>query len=327
MTIRMSTYDCWELFEQANPNPQGCDRSHPSDIIWNYPSQLGQGYYRMISLGTGLEIEICEFEYSEDVIVDWHSHQSNLEFVSRISGNSYGSDGSITNPGQDYIFGGVYEDGGFGANCAGKTLEICIHIQPETLRTLLEDYSEAIPKELEKAIEREPEQPFFNPGILSPAKRMALHQILTCPFQDLPRKMYLDGLARELIALKLASTVPDEQKRDRPSIVRRQEVEKIHYAAYLLVRDLENPASLVDLAQQVGLSQSKLKQGFQQVFGTTVFAYLQRHRLEWARQLLTDRTLTIFEVAHTVGYTSQSRFAAAFKRQFGRTPKAYQLSL
>lgn len=80
------------------------------------------------------------------------------------------------------------------------------------------------------------------------------------------------------------------------------------------------------LARQVNLNDYKLKVGFKSVFGTTVFGCLHQHRMETAQQLLSQGHLNVKEVAQQVGYASQSRFAAAFRKQFGLNPKAYLLS-
>lgn len=86
---------------------------------------------------------------------------------------------------------------------------------------------------------------------------------------------------------------------------------------------MENPPSLLDLARQVGINDRKLKQGFRQVFGTTVFGYLHDYRMEQARLLLIEQKLAIALVAHTVGYSHLSHFATAFRKKFGVNPSTY----
>jgi AraC family transcriptional regulator, transcriptional activator of the genes for pyochelin and ferripyochelin receptors len=64
----------------------------------------------------------------------------------------------------------------------------------------------------------------------------------------------------------------------------------------------------------------KLKQGFRQLFGTTMFGYLHDYRMEMARNLLLEGNMSITTVANTVGYSHLRHFSAAFKRKFGITP-------
>lgn len=102
------------------------------------------------------------------------------------------------------------------------------------------------------------------------------------------------------------------------------DLKRLHQAKEILTHRLTNPPSLMELSRQVGLNDYKLKQGFRHIFGTTVFAYLRACRMKRAQQLLIAQELSIAQVAHAVGYASQSRFCDAFKKQFGTTPKAYQ---
>nr|WP_235926987.1 helix-turn-helix transcriptional regulator [Gloeocapsopsis dulcis] len=87
---------------------------------------------------------------------------------------------------------------------------------------------------------------------------------------------------------------------------------------------MKHPPALLDLAKLVGLNDFKLKQGFRHLFGTTVFGYLQTCRMEQAQQLLSDRSLSIAEIAQRVGYASASQFCHAFKRYAGMKPSDYR---
>ncbi|MEM0943833.1 MAG: AraC family transcriptional regulator, partial [Pseudomonadota bacterium] len=93
----------------------------------------------------------------------------------------------------------------------------------------------------------------------------------------------------------------------------------------LLIHDVQKPPTLAELAQQVGLNEYRLKQGFRQVFGTTVFGCLHHCRMQQAQHLLRNSNLTIAGVAAQVGYLSPEAFSTAFRRKFTVSPKAYQL--
>ena len=97
---------------------------------------------------------------------------------------------------------------------------------------------------------------------------------------------------------------------------------KTSLARDILIRNLDDPPSLLSLAKQTGINSFKLKQGFRQVFNTTVFGYLYAYRMEEARRLLGLGELSVTQVAQTVGYSHPGKFAAAFKKKFGITPKA-----
>lgn len=120
--------------------------------------------------------------------------------------------------------------------------------------------------------------------------------------------------------MKLEQLTKIENASVKSITLKPKDIEKIHRARYILIFQQENPPSLLDLARQVGINDNKLKIGFRQVFGTTVFGYLHNHRMEIARQLLQDGKMRVAAVANAVGYANPGHFAAGFKRKFGVSP-------
>ncbi|QBF25774.1 AraC family transcriptional regulator [Pseudomonas tructae] len=82
------------------------------------------------------------------------------------------------------------------------------------------------------------------------------------------------------------------------------------------------PLQVADLARLAGLSGARLHARFMAECGVTPMDYVRQRRLLRARQLLRDTRLPIGEIASQVGYSSQSAFAAAVLKAFGRTPGA-----
>ena len=112
--------------------------------------------------------------------------------------------------------------------------------------------------------------------------------------------MFLESRATELLALQFAqwnlmeSASPVKQS---DYLLRTNDIDRLNCARDILEQRMEEPPSLLELARLVGLNDYKLKQGFRQVFGTTVFGYLREYRLEKARQLLSTDTMSVTEVA------------------------------
>ena len=88
-----------------------------------------------------------------------------------------------------------------------------------------------------------------------------------------------------------------------------------------VIKELENPPSLRELARSVGMSHPKLNRCFRQMYGTTVFQYLRNERLNRAREMLEREGLTVTETAYSVGYDSISHFPQAYKKNFGVSPR------
>lgn len=72
------------------------------------------------------------------------------------------------------------------------------------------------------------------------------------------------------------------------------------------------------------INPTTLKTMFKSVYGTSIAAHMKEHRMERAAKLLRETSLSIAEIAGSVGYDSQSRFTAAFKAYWGKLPKDYR---
>ncbi len=94
-------------------------------------------------------------------------------------------------------------------------------------------------------------------------------------------------------------------------------------AREMLLADLTAAPSLVELASSVGVSVPTLTRGFQLHFGKRPSILFQQERMHLARHRLAqgDGTATATAIAADLGYTNASHFSAAFKRQFGISPK------
>lgn len=87
---------------------------------------------------------------------------------------------------------------------------------------------------------------------------------------------------------------------------------------------LAEPLRLADVASACGMNATALKQGFRQMFGTSVHALVLDSRCEQAAQLLRRTDLAIKEVARQCGFSSTSHLARHFLPRHGLTPLRYR---
>lgn len=80
--------------------------------------------------------------------------------------------------------------------------------------------------------------------------------------------------------------------------------------------------SIDTIASHVGVSPSKLKADFKTIHNQSLFNYFRYHQMELANKLFTQKNITVREVANLLGYENASKFAAAFKEQFGVSPSS-----
>ncbi len=88
-----------------------------------------------------------------------------------------------------------------------------------------------------------------------------------------------------------------------------------------LLKNFVNPPTIQSLAHLCASNESKLKKVFKQVYGMTIYSYIQRLRLNEANLLLKERASTIGEIAKAVGYKHQGHFSKLFFETYGVYPK------
>ena len=112
-----------------------------------------------------------------------------------------------------------------------------------------------------------------------------------------------------------------------PFLIDEENVLKIKKAKEIMISSMAEPPGLEELSDQVGLSLKKLKMGFKQIYGDTVYGFLFEYKMDYARQLLDSGSYNVNEVGLKIGYSTGSHFIAAFKKKFGTTPKKYLMNL
>lgn len=91
----------------------------------------------------------------------------------------------------------------------------------------------------------------------------------------------------------------------------------------LLTNHYREDLSLEACAEQFHTSPYTLSRAFKQILGINYVDYLQRLRMDKAKELLISTTLKIQEVADQVGY-QHSYFNKVFKTETGLTPTQYR---
>ena len=305
-----------------------------SEQVETYSTSIAKVQTSHIYLRPGLSIDLFELNSDYSIhVTDRHEPTSPLTLAFVLAGRSrILTDGINRNQhyyetaGESHLFylAGTEETE---ESIAGEYYQtIRLRLSLDTLQSFGFEQTAAFPQELQPLIETG-KLPIFHRcvGKISAVMQLALHQILHCPYQGTTKQIYLEGKVLELIALQFAQLADDSRSVSSVEMTA-SEVDCIYQARDILHLNFQAPPSLLGLARQVGLNDRKLKQGFKQVFKTTVFGYLYEHRMQQAQRLLLDREMTVTGIAAKVGYQSPTSFSAAFQRKFGLSPKAYQLS-
>lgn len=163
---------------------------------------------------------------------------------------------------------------------------------------------------------------FYDTAPFGSSIAVVLSQILQLKIHESMKALYLKGKVYELLSLYF-NRQEDPSLEQCPFLVDEENIRKIRKAKSIIIERMSEPPSLESLSSEIGLSLKKLKEGFKQIYGDTVYSYLLDHKMEEARRMLASQKYNVNEVGLKLGYSTASHFIAAFKKKFGTTPKKY----
>ena len=102
------------------------------------------------------------------------------------------------------------------------------------------------------------------------------------------------------------------------------QVEIAKKAEQLLTMDLKEHIPIKEIAIQLNVSETSLKNYFRGVYSKNISDYLRDLRMEYAKKLLTETKLPISEIAYMTGYTKQGKFAEVFREKFQLKPLEFR---
>lgn len=319
MAIALTQREDEELWDESAQTSLQPSSIEPFEFYVEMPSFLGSGYHQHIELHPELCLTICDCELRDDFVIKRPASNHPLQFCVLLSGIIQDDDcGWLGEKNTVISGGGIQREMKVKHFQSPRKVGIDIEMSPDLLATFFPGKDGGIPPELKLLAKGNDWQTLVYPEI-TPSVRFLTQQIFNCPYQGITKRIYLQAKVLELIALQVSPLLTGEGfSQSLP--LKSDTIARIHHAKQILLSRLENPPSLIELAELVGVSDRTLRRGFRELFGTTVFGYLTQMRMEKAEQLLRGTNMNVAEVANLVGYSHLGHFAAAFKRKYGITP-------
>ena len=153
---------------------------------------------------------------------------------------------------------------------------------------------------------------YYKDGKISPSMAITLNQIVNYNLNSSIKNLYFKGKAYELLSLYF-NKGEDADIEQCPFLVDESNVAKIKKAKDVIITRMSEPPTLQELSDEIGLPLKKLKEGFKQIYGDSVFSFLFDYKMEVARKLLESGAHNVNEVGLRVGYSTASHFIAIFK--------------
>lgn len=196
-----------------------------------------------------------------------------------------------------------------------KLISICVPLS--WLKTELSDASDAFQEFVERLGERK--LPTFFTESSPVAEYKILKELRLNESDDNNHALYLKAKVYSLVADFFLRMFNRSGKDVLES--RLQHHEKMVEVETLLKHHLERTLpDMSTIARQMAMSLSTLKRHFKMVFGKNIYDYYLEMKMENAMRLLTERPLSVNEVATMLGYEKVSCFIDMFKKHHGFSP-------
>jgi AraC-like DNA-binding protein len=290
--------------------------------IVHIPENKGKGYIQGLLLGNSIGMMIRNFELNEDILSRRVANPDLKERVVMSFNNIFQNKDDASEalsaqnlPSVQLGLGNI----DFEMIYPGKTRHrsILIAIESSVLKDLLGNHaSHGIFKTIVSS-----NQPLLFEAFTSPPIQRAALDIIHAALPESLQQFYFKIKAEELICLLFAEL--DKRESSHVQALNEQDLQRIYQIRDRMLSNLDAPPSIRDLAQKAGMSDSKLKRLFKQIFGESIFRYYQNFRMLEAARLLKTRAYSVSEVGMQMGFTNLSHFSRVFEEHLGVTPKKY----
>ena len=139
------------------------------------------------------------------------------------------------------------------------------------------------------------------------------------------RDTYLDSLGKVLLSDLWQENIIFPLAGGKRTVYSGFERKALLEAKEILCDYYSSPPTIPELAKMVALNEHKLKAGFREMHGKSIYEYVRGLKMKNASHLLENLDLSISEIAGMVGYVNTSHFARAFRKEYGLNPSDFRL--
>lgn len=277
------------------------------------PTHLGTGFIKGFVIENKLRLVVRQYELIEDLLLD-RGIEEEEKYVMISFQNLPSSSNSKLLPSVQVATSGFNNELLPGHK---KINSIVITVYYAYLRELLKPESEN--KLLNMIISDD--RSFLFEEIISPQIHEVAAEIVTSEPPVALQHLFYQMKAEELIYLLFAELL----KREDTTLqnLNTTDVKKIYEVKDRVLSTIDIPPKLSELVELSGMSQSKLKRLFKQIFGMSIYNYYQVFRMKEAAYLIKEEHLSVSEAGYRLGFSNLSHFTRLFEMHNGIKPKKY----
>lgn len=139
------------------------------------------------------------------------------------------------------------------------------------------------------------------------------------------KTLLIEGLVNIILALEIEQHKQDQKKkRHFTGSLTSKEMEDVKELSEYINNFPETSLTVTELAHKIGLTPSKLQEGFKLMHGRTVNDYIREVRVTKSEELIKTTDMNISQILYTLGFSSRSYFSKIFKQKYNCSPSEYK---
>ena len=135
------------------------------------------------------------------------------------------------------------------------------------------------------------QRPIYDQRTVDAGQRVILDSLWSKKLSDNALRVAQLGYVLELLGHYFHTSEPDTAA--CPFLKDEDNLRRIHDAKAIILDQWQAPPTIKELALRVGLNEYRLKAGFKEVYGNTVYGYVMDTRLNHARRMLGNGSMTV----------------------------------
>lgn len=104
----------------------------------------------------------------------------------------------------------------------------------------------------------------------------------------------------------------------------KSQAELAEQASSYMLEHMDKKITINEISEKMHVSQTQLKNSFRNYYGESVYKYIRSRKMQMAADQLAEGQFSVMEIAGMFGYENCSKFAAAFRGEYGVSPSSYR---
>ena len=138
-------------------------------------------------------------------------------------------------------------------------------------------------------------------------------------------RLYYESKVGELLSIVAGNFHKQRQEiASKHQSLSKQEKKALESVRLAIEQNVLNPPEVSQLCKIAAMGQTKLRESFKAMYGVPIGAYIRQAKMRYALLLMSKPNLTIGNIAEHLGYANASKFAATFRKVYGKSPEEYR---